>query len=72
MPADFPYLDGSYNNAPLVRAAQTPGQARWIPALTGSAGRPGEPYFDWGIIDTTWIRDQTNDGVFVPKKNAMH
>jgi len=33
-------------------------------------GRPGEPYFDWGTIDSTWVRDLEDDGPFVPKKNS--
>ena len=40
------------------------------PRLDWAVGRPGEPYLDWGIIDSTWIRDVPDDGVFVPKKNA--
>jgi starch-binding outer membrane protein, SusD/RagB family len=66
----LPFLDGSYNNAPLVSSSTSPWTGNVDPRLDWVAGRPGEPYFDWGIIDTTWIRDQTNDGFFVPKKNA--
>jgi hypothetical protein len=66
----LPYLDGSSNNAPLVSSSTNPWTGTVDPRLDWVAGRPGEPYFDWGIIDTTWIRDQTNDGVFVPKKNS--
>ena len=66
----LPFLDGSYNNAPLVSSSTNPWTGTVDPRLDWVAGRPGEPYFDWGIIDTTWIRDQTNDGVFVPKKNS--
>ncbi len=66
----LPFLDGSYNNAPLVSGSTNPWTGTVDPRLDWVAGRPGEPYFDWGIIDTTWIRDQTNDGVFVPKKNS--
>jgi hypothetical protein len=66
----LPYLDGSFNNAPLVSSSTNPWTGTVDPRLDWVAGRPGEPYFDWGIIDTTWIRDQTNDGVFVPKKNS--
>jgi len=67
----LPYLDGSYNNSPLISA---PTGAAWSgtvdPRLDWVAGRPGEPYFDWGTIDSTWVRDLTDDGPFVPKKNA--
>ena len=68
MQTDLPYLDGSFNNAPLVSSSTNPWTGTVDPRLDWVAGRPGKPYFDWGIIDTTWIRDQTNDGFFVPKK----
>jgi hypothetical protein len=67
----LPYLDGSYNNNPLI---SDPVEAPWAgtidPRLDWVAGRPGEPYFDWGTIDSTWVRDLEDDGPFVPKKNA--
>jgi starch-binding outer membrane protein, SusD/RagB family len=66
----LPLLDGSYNNAPLVSGAASAWTGTLDPRLDWAVGRPGEPYFDWGIIDTTWIRDVSNDGVFVPKKNG--
>jgi len=66
----LPFLDGSSNNAPLVSASTNPWTGTVDPRLDWAVGRPGKPYFDWGIIDTTWIRDQTNDGFFVPKKNG--
>jgi hypothetical protein len=66
----LPFLDGSYNNAPLVSSSANPWSGTVDPRLDWVAGRPGKPYFDWGIIDTTWIRDVSNDGVFVPKKNG--
>lgn len=66
----LPFLDGSFNNDPLVSASTNPWTGTVDPRLDWSVGRPGKPYFDWGTIDTTWIRDQTNDGFFVPKKTA--
>ena len=66
----LPFLDGSYNNSPLVSASTNPWTGTVDPRLDWCVGRPGRPYFDWGVLDTTWIRDQTNDGVFVPKKTA--
>lgn len=66
----LPYLDGSYNNAPLVSDRTNPWTGTVDPRLDWAVGRPGEPYFDWGIIDSTWIRDVLDDGLFVPKKNA--
>ncbi|HEY2348325.1 MAG TPA: RagB/SusD family nutrient uptake outer membrane protein [Puia sp.] len=66
----LPLLDGSFNNDPLVSSSTNPWTGTVDPRLDWAVGRPGKPYFDWGTIDTTWIRDQTNDGFFVPKKNA--
>jgi starch-binding outer membrane protein, SusD/RagB family len=66
----LPLLDGSYNNAPLVSGGSNPWTGTVDPRLDWSVGRPGEPYFDWGNIDSTWIRDVPNDGVFVPKKTS--
>ena len=66
----LPYLDGSYNNTPLVSDAANPWTGTVDPRLDWAVGRPGEPYFDWGTIDSTWIRDVNDDGLFVPKKNS--
>jgi starch-binding outer membrane protein, SusD/RagB family len=66
----LPFLDGSANNAPLVSDPTNPWKGTVDPRLDWAVGRPGEPYFDWGAIDSTWIRDVPNDGVFVPKKNG--
>lgn len=67
----LPYLDGSYNNNPLIN---DPVEAPWAgtmdPRLDWVAGRPGEPYFDWGTIDSTWVRDLKDDGPLVPKRMA--
>lgn len=67
----LPYLDGSYNNNPLINdPVNTPWAGTIDPRLDWVAGRPGEPYFDWGTIDSTWVRDLEDDGPFVPKKNG--
>jgi hypothetical protein len=66
----LPFLDGSSNNAPLVSDPSNPWKGKVDPRLDWVAGRPGEPYFDWGIIDSTWIRSIPDDGLFVPKKNG--
>jgi hypothetical protein len=66
----LPLLDGSYNNTPLVSGNSNAWTGTVDPRLDWAVGRPGKPYFDWGTIDSTWIRDLGNDGVFVPKKNA--
>ncbi|HEV3250173.1 MAG TPA: RagB/SusD family nutrient uptake outer membrane protein, partial [Puia sp.] len=66
----LPFLDGSSNNAPLVSDPSNPWKGTVDPRLDWVAGRPGEPYFDWGVIDSTWIRSIVDDGLFVPKKNG--
>jgi hypothetical protein len=67
----LPILDGTYNNSPLIN---DPSGTVWSgtvdPRLDWVAGRPGEPFFDWGVIDSTWVRDLADDGPFVPKKNS--
>jgi starch-binding outer membrane protein, SusD/RagB family len=66
----LPFLDGSFNSGPLISGSSNPWTGTVDPRVDWVAGRPGKPYFDWGIIDTTWIRDQSNDGFFVAKKNS--
>jgi starch-binding outer membrane protein, SusD/RagB family len=67
----LPLLDGTYNKSPLISdPANTPWAGTIDPRLDWVAGRPGEPYFDWGTIDSTWVRDLEDDGPFVPKKNG--
>jgi hypothetical protein len=65
----LPFLDGSYNNAPLVSYPPNPWNGTVDPRLDWTAGRPGKPWFDWGTVDSTWIRDVPNDGLFVTMKN---
>jgi starch-binding outer membrane protein, SusD/RagB family len=65
----LPFLDGSYNNSPLVSDKNNPWLGTVDPRLDWTVGRPGKPWFDWGTIDSTWIRDVPNDGVFVTMKN---
>jgi hypothetical protein len=65
----LPFLDGSYNNSPLVSDKNNPWTGNVDPRLDWTAGRPGKPWFDWGTVDSTWIRDVPNDGLFVTMKN---
>jgi starch-binding outer membrane protein, SusD/RagB family len=65
----LPFLNGSYNNAPLVSDLANPWSGTVDPRLDWTAGRPGKPWFDWGTIDSSWIRDVPNDGLFVTMKN---
>ncbi|HEY2727565.1 MAG TPA: RagB/SusD family nutrient uptake outer membrane protein, partial [Parafilimonas sp.] len=66
----LPFLDGSFNNAPLVSDPSSLWKGTVDPRLDWCVGRPGKPYFDWGTIDSTWVRDAPNDGYFVPMKNS--
>lgn len=67
----LPLLDGSYNNSPLISdPVNTPWAGTIDPRLDLTVGRPGEPYLDWGTIDTTWVRDLEDDGPFVPRKSS--
>jgi hypothetical protein len=40
------------------------------PRLDWTVGRDGVPYKDWGLHDTTFIRDRTYSGPYSPKKNV--
>ena len=55
--------------APLVSDPPNPWTGNVDPRLDWTAGRPGKPWFDWGTVDSTWIRDVPNDGLFVTMKN---
>ena len=39
------------------------------PRLDWTVGQEGVPYKDWGLHDTTFVRDPTNGGPYSPKKN---
>ncbi len=42
------------------------------PRLDFTVGRRGVPYLDWGIMrGSTWIRDQSNAGPYLNKKNMF-
>jgi starch-binding outer membrane protein, SusD/RagB family len=42
------------------------------PRLDYTVGRRGVPYLDWGIMrGSTWIRDQSNAGPYLNKKNMF-
>jgi len=65
----LPFLNGSYNSGPLVSDPTNPWTGNVDARLDWTAGRPGKPWFDWGIVDSGWIRDVPNDGLFVTMKN---
>jgi hypothetical protein len=76
----LPLLDGTYNTGanqvkndwdqassdPFV-----PDAGPLDPRLDWSVGRRGIPYWDWGIMTgSDWIRDKTNAGPYVTKKQV--
>jgi hypothetical protein len=83
----LPLLD-TYNTGPNVGAATgtsitEPGvktfyttTGTWTgnldPRIDWAIGRPGVPYFDWGVVPSglDWIRDPGTNGPFSPKKNV--
>jgi len=38
------------------------------PRLDWTVGRAGVPYKDWGLFQLAWLRDQAQDGNYMPKK----
>ncbi len=67
----LPLLD-TYNSGSVVN-----GTGALAPAYTGTLdpridivmGRPGIPYYDWGIVpEAAWIRSPADNGYFSPKK----
>jgi tetratricopeptide (TPR) repeat protein len=40
------------------------------PRLDHTVGRRGVPYYDWGMMKEDWVRDASNGGFFLPKKNV--
>ena len=40
------------------------------PRLDWTVGRYGVPYKDWGVADSSWVRDFSNAGPYSPKKNV--
>ncbi len=58
---------GSWNasDADFVAGNMTPVD----PRLDWTVGRDGVPFKDWGPYSVTWVRDRTNGGPYMPKKN---
>src|SRR5690606_7257708 len=73
----LPKLDGSYmdNVIPgtdITGASSANDADRTIPVdprLDHSVGRRGIPFYDWGMPKGNWVRNPTNGGPFMPKKN---
>lgn len=76
----LPLLDNSYNTganqvkndwALLSSDPFTPDAGPVDPRLDWAVGRRGIPYWDWGIMTgSDWIRDKTNAGPYVTKKQV--
>lgn len=73
----LPKLDGSYMdsvipNTDITKATDKNDADRTIPVdprLDHSVGRRGVPFYDWGFPKPAWVRNPTNGGPFMPKKN---
>jgi hypothetical protein len=74
----LPFLDESYNNAPLandqgigINDPFTPDARAVDPRLDWTVGRRGIPYLDWGPhTGQDWVRDQSYAGPYSPKKQV--
>lgn len=73
----LPKLDGSYMNSlipnvDIRRATDANDADRTIPVdprLDHSVIRRGIPFYDWGMPKPDWVRNYSNGGPFMPKKN---
>ncbi|MEO6548466.1 MAG: RagB/SusD family nutrient uptake outer membrane protein [Ferruginibacter sp.] len=66
----LPLLD-TYNQGNLVSAATNPYTGNIDPRIDVVMGRPGIPYYDWGLVPRNdWIRQPADNGWFSPKKNV--
>jgi hypothetical protein len=74
----LPYLDNTYNSEKVtndqgltVDEPFTEYAGRLDPRLDWAVGRRGIPFWDWGPhTGIDWIRDQTNGGPYVAKKQV--
>jgi hypothetical protein len=68
LPTNFANDMGITSNQTFVQDTVTPVD----PRLDLTIGRRGVPYLDWGIMrGSTWIRDQSNAGPYLNKKNMF-
>ena len=64
----LPMLD-DFNSGNVVSAPTNPYTGNIDPRIDVVMGRPGIPYYDWGIVPRNdWIRSPADDGYFSPKK----
>jgi tetratricopeptide (TPR) repeat protein len=73
----LPLLDGSYMDAiipgcDITGASDANDADRTIPVdprLDWTVIRRGIPFYDWGMPKANWVRNLSNGGPFMPKKN---
>jgi tetratricopeptide (TPR) repeat protein len=64
----LPLLD-NFNAGNVVSHPTTPYTGNLDPRIDIVMGRPGIPYYDWGIVPAgDWIRSPADNGYFSPKK----
>jgi len=64
----LPLLD-TYNDGNMVSAATSPYVGNIDPRIDVVMGRPGIPFYDWGLVPRNdWIRSPADNGWFSPKK----
>jgi hypothetical protein len=77
--AGLPFLDGSYNDDPVLSdmglaiddSSYVEDTGNLDPRLDWTVGRRGIPYLDWGDhTGQDWIRDQSYAGPFSPMKQV--
>jgi len=73
----LPLLDETYTVASMLPYDPTGATVKTYakpvdPRLDHTVGRPGIPYLDWGVQDgATWVRDLSNGGPYLNKKNMF-
>ena len=64
----LPLLD-TYNSGNMVSAETSPYTGNIDPRVDVVMGRPGIPYYDWGLVPrNAWIRSPADNAWFSPKK----
>jgi len=64
----LPLLD-NFNSGNVVSDPTTPYTGNIDPRIDMVMGRPGIPYYDWGLVPVAaWIRSPADNGYFSPKK----
>jgi len=75
----LPYLDNNYNSEKVTNDQGlgiddpfTEYTGRLDPRLDWTVGRRGIRFWDWGeVTGTDWVRDQTNGGPYIAKKQVF-